>query len=391
MRFFRSSSRLQRLGILLVSAIVCLSSPTAIVAQVADKPDEVDSRPREMFERDQPCIDQILWWDGRIVVHAGGFYEIDVKGLRVKPFSLPGVKEVVSLSSSARGRNVALCEGDKGPSLFESENGKLQELAMPKDFGTKAEGYIVAVDEKSACLASNVVSYLLDDGKWSKRELPDMDLRTKIRFNLHRGPDWPPDHYVLSGDHLFIGYDNGEWGGGFCSIDVRKGEIDYEAKGQGDQIRHTPVSSFRKDKQGRLWAVVAVKHMVHDGTLAVRDEMGWRIFAANSEYGPADERAQDWNLPPANYADVAFDSEDRPYLLTDQLGVVRFDKGKWTHLTRSWKCYVGCFGLLLAPDNKAVIATNDAGVVIWDLETQDVKRIVFPRAADTKGDCTSQK
>jgi len=92
----------------------------------------------------------------------------------------------------------------------------------------------------------------------------------------------------------------------------------------------------------------------------------------------ADHKAN-WPFGPTDFNSIGFDQKNRLYLLTGSYGVVRFESGKWTRLTPDWPDYVYLSSLLIAPDGKGIIGTYDAGVLLWDFETQKIDRVVIDR------------
>jgi hypothetical protein len=63
-------------------------------------------------------------------------------------------------------------------------------------------------------------------------------------------------------------------------------------------------------------------------------------------------------------------------LLTAQLGVVRRDGARWTQLTPGWPEHAYVSGLAVR-GRLLLIATFDAGVLIWDVESGKARRVVL--------------
>ncbi|HXM36115.1 MAG TPA: hypothetical protein VN920_13065, partial [Pyrinomonadaceae bacterium] len=65
--------------------------------------------------RDQPGIRSLFWWNGRIVAHtvgsfqvAGAFYWIDPRAAKATPVFAPGDRKLIHVASGAEGESLAL-------------------------------------------------------------------------------------------------------------------------------------------------------------------------------------------------------------------------------------------------------------------------------------------
>jgi hypothetical protein len=85
-----------------------------------------------------------------------------------------------------------------------------------------------------------------------------------------------------------------------------------------------------------------------------------------------------WELPPASFDAIAFDEESRLHLLTGELGVVRRDGKRWTRLTPAWPEGAIVSGLAVRGE-LLVIATFDAGVLLWNVATGKARRVELTR------------
>jgi hypothetical protein len=154
----------------------------------------------------------------------------------------------------------------------------------------------------------------------------------------------------------------GEWGGGLIRVDLRTGISKQDDLGFG-------VADLEVDRQGRVWAAGGIAHLlVREGHLRRLDEDAWAVvLRITNEPRYSWSKSWGWPFPAEPIQAVAFDAAGIPYVLTQGLGVVRYDAGVWTHLTRFWpqRATTHLETLVIAPDSTLVIGTKGAGVLLW--------------------------
>jgi hypothetical protein len=85
-----------------------------------------------------------------------------------------------------------------------------------------------------------------------------------------------------------------------------------------------------------------------------------------------------WDLPLATFDALAFDERGQLHVLTVDLGVVRRDGERWTRLTPGRpEDGIGVSGLAVR-GGTLVIATYDAGVLLWDVATGKARQVELP-------------
>jgi hypothetical protein len=175
-------------------------------------------------------------------------------------------------------------------------------------------------------------------------------------------------------DHLLLGFGAGEWGGALASLDIGTGA--WKAYPQVDE----PVTDLVAEPNGRPWVAMGLSHLGgRKGSLSHLDASGLTAVAkvdgfVNVVGGAVTHARLAWELPPASFDAIAFDEESRLHLLTSELGVVRRDGKHWTRLTPAWPEHVYVSGLAVR-GALLMIATFDAGVLLWDVATGKARRV----------------
>jgi hypothetical protein len=133
---------------------------------------------------------------------------------------------------------------------------------------------------------------------------------------------------------------------------------------------------------GAAWATTGLAHLGGVmGAVSRLDVAGWKVVTkvegSRAVRGEENVRVHlGWDLPLASFDAASFDEEGRLHVLTGQLGVVRRDGERWTQLTPAWPERVYATGLVVR-GALLVIATFDAGVVLWDVSTGKARRVAL--------------
>jgi hypothetical protein len=109
-----------------------------------------------------------------------------------------------------------------------------------------------------------------------------------------------------------------------------------------------------------------------EGALHTYDGRTWKTFCDSSE-----DRLANWNLPPTSLEAIAFDAKGRPCVLSGYLGLLCRDGGKWIRLTPDWPGHQYLSSLQLTPAGVAVIGTYDAGVLLLNIQSKEVRRVTL--------------
>ncbi len=195
----------------------------------------------------------------------------------------------------------------------------------------------------------------------------------------------------LDGRTLYVGTDNGEWGGSLIAADVSTGEGTVVSAAWADELSN--VADIDRGPDGRIFVTTGCAHMDGWGALYVQDGSSWRLLArtpvdcvglldlptadwvakVNEHNRPG---ADAWELPPTGFVALAFDADRRPCLLCETFGLFRREAdGSWAWLTPGWPNWGGNVTDLAIVGRKAVISSRTAGVLLVDLETLAAERV----------------
>jgi hypothetical protein len=342
-------------------------SPLLLALRGCPRPAPDQARPARpmdeaLFTRDQPQIRRLVSWDGRVVVQADRLYALDLERASVSPLAVPGTGKVVEVATCG-GRAVALCEVDDGLRLLGKQGNKWEDLGLPPEAARVVAAPTLRADRSSLVLLGEDTLFTLAAGGW--RRLP---LKPRPRVTIL--PASQAQHVLLAGGKLYLGHDQGEWGGGLLALDVETGA--WEEVRLGDRGGR-PVTGLRVGPGGTVWVTEGLSHLgLVEGSLHRNDRKGWRLVCDSSERG-----GRDWDLPPASLDAVAFDGEGRLYLLSGELGVVRREGAGWERLTPGWPSHAYASCLHVAPSGLLVIGLSDGGVLLVDPDTQGARRVAL--------------
>jgi hypothetical protein len=132
----------------------------------------------------------------------------------------------------------------------------------------------------------------------------------------------------------------------------------------------TPATGLALDARGRLWASWGLRHLFGvEGALRVRDGERWTLVSA-CDNRPS-SRPRSWPFHPTSFQSVAT-AGDRVFVLTSTQGVVELRDGVWRRRTFGWPRGESFVALAIDGDT-AIIGTRDAGVLLWNLRSDEKK------------------
>lgn len=332
----------------------------------------------DLIVRNQPWLRGIRAWDGAIVALGdarggeGGLYRVEPldrpERARAVPLAIPGAKSVVDIAMMGD-TAVALVSTAGGLALAFHRGASWSIDAMPEPSRAPEEVILAAAPGALALLGPDRL-HVLRAGSWTSVPVGPMPLPPEL------APARASRHALLTADRLLIGLGAGEWGGALLSLDLAKGT--WKTHPQID----APIQDLAADPaDGKPWVAAGLSHMgAVKGSLSRLDAPGWTTIAKIDGFHfigkPSIHARLGWELPLASFEALAFDEQRRLHLLTAQLGVVRRDGARWKQLTPGWPEHVYVSGLAVR-GSLLLIATFDAGVLIWDVETGKARRIAL--------------
>lgn len=365
-----------RIGGIAVACLACLAAPQASDEPV---PSNAGHTLRELLVRNQPDVEGLAAWGGKVLVRTSPPCLLDVNNGVAAPLDLPdGLKFLFPAQ-----------QGDVPVALFRSPDGELRVLERTgelwKDRGLPRTSYdpdtssaVLAADSKMIVVLASSLLRRLENGSWSTV--------AASRIGHERdGIFYPtPRHALIQGRLLYLGCDDGEWGGDLVALNVDTGEM-VEVMGGMEGEEEEPVRCLQVDRNGVLWCVRGLAHMAgRSGSIYRRTGDRWSLIASCQSYAYSDGREDeesggDWNLLGTSFDAVAFDGTDEALLLTDRLGLVRHHTGEgWSQLTLDWPDDAYPSGLLIE-GRTAVISARDAGVVLFNLDDGSSRRVELTR------------
>jgi hypothetical protein len=373
-----------RIGLIAVACLGCFAAPELGNGNAECRSSPVQGEPvtsnavntlRELLARKQPDVEGLVSWGGKVLVLTKPPSLLDVNNGVAAPLDLPeGLKFVFPAQ-----------QGEVPVALFSSPDGGLQVLERTrelwKDRGLPTTSYepetssaVLAANSKMIVVLASSLLRRFENGIWTTIAVGRIGHeRDGILFSA-------PRHALIQGRLLYLGCDDGEWGGDLVALNVDTGEMVEVMPGmEGEE--EMPVRCLEFDRHGILWCVRGLAHMGgRRGSIYRRAGDRWSLIAScqSDGYEEDDERGGDWNLIGTSFDAVAFDGTDEALLLTERLGLVHHHTGVgWTRLTLDWPDDVYTNGLLIE-GRTAVISTCDSGVVLLNLDDGSSRRVALP-------------
>jgi hypothetical protein len=311
--------------------------------------------------RDQPPNGGLMRWGGDLVVRTSHPRRIDLASMTSSPLAIDGADQVLGLSTWA-GKPVALVIKNKERYLAVKDGARvdLPPALRPVATTSKLELPLsLAADGTWLALHQRGTLHVYDGKAW--RELPIIGI-----------PEGPATMGLIATDtllhrgKLYLAFDRGEWGGALYAVDLTTGKAEAQP---GPDL---PLRDLTLSPTGELWAVRGLAHLsLLEGDLRELSGTQWKLHAA-SEPGAGAAL-----LPKTSLDALAFDGAGAPVLLSGAQGLLRrAPSGAWEPLLTGWPRFVYVQDLELS-EGRAVIATDDAGLVVVDLATGKAGRVVL--------------
>jgi len=318
--------------------------------------------PQKLFnaERDQPRLQKLFWWDGRIIAQAGEFFfEIDPDAGSSIPIHFVGDRSMISLATAFDKPFALGGSGDFYRVLFHrSGKNDWDMIRVPQNEKGKEDRYSVIVgDENSIVLLGQNSLRMFDGTTWIYRSYQN-------EFHPNNS-----DSYTLWNGNLYYGYDRGEFGGGLYKLILSTGEwvtVDHE-------MPFRQVSDLCLTPNGNLKIVCGLSHLGgRYGRISTLTPKGIENDWVISNHGESDRR---WKYEITDFSTLRFNKAGEQILFTPHLGLLVYRDDKWIRITPNWRNHFYVSSFLILNDNKYVLGTYDAGVVIINLKDKTEKII----------------
>lgn len=303
-------------------------------------------------------------WGGQVVVEMGTPRSIDIDQGLSAPITVIGAERVARVFTWKR-RRAALCTAKNEWFIAVLDGPTDERVDLPpavRDAAPstppKGEPNVTANEDKIVLFdGANIHSY--DGTSWKSVAMGPRQTSA--------GDMGGPNQMVLHGGSLYMAYDRGEWGGALWVVNLTTGAA---VKAPGPEL---PVRDLAVDPAGQLWAVRGLAHLgLRDGDLRVLTSGKWRIVVASEAKDPS----VGWDIVKEPYDAVAFDKDGKALLLTGSKGVLP-QSANWTPTMNAWpEAYMYVQDLEVVGATW-VIATYDAGVILYDTAGKTARRVVL--------------
>ena len=308
--------------------------------------------------RDQPVLQGLLRWQGGWVAAGNQLFTIDVHKKSAAPLEHSGLDAVLDVAEASATALVFGTKGQQAKLVVTNSSVPEVEIPLPVEvLSDPSRWRLAAAGEKVVLISNNLTfSCKVPDYKWSpvrmSQKLMSQELwRAKDRANLLKS-------ILICDAQVFVAVDQGEWGGGLWSVELTTGTVSLVEKDSN------PATGLALDDKGRVWATWGLAHkMIRQGTLRVLEGDNWRLVSRTDNLDKT--RQKNWSLPSTSFNSVTVE-QGRIFVLTGTLGVVELVNGSWQQRAIGWSDHQYVTALAMQ-DDMALIATYNAGVVVWNL------------------------
>jgi hypothetical protein len=319
------------------------------------------------------------------------YHELDLAKMVAHELLPPNDAEIVAIATGAQNQQLALVRDSSGVLMFAKNGKKWKPIKIPKELrASQAIFFHFESDGDELLIVTQDALWHRLEGTWQ---------------TLPLGTEGPPyakisnwTSVALMGSTLYLGFSRGEWGGGIATLDLTS-RTWTKAPTIDEMERELPVHGFRQDPSGALWVFEGMRHRTtHDASVRVLKQDGWEdlvrfssLFDYNTQADIVSNR-KNWDEPPMAFLDLAFDATGRIHLLTVDLGILRYEQGKWLRLTQKWFDFSHPVTeyrtgsppreLLFVDDHTALMPAAEFGVLLWDLKSEKITRIPIEKELD---------
>jgi hypothetical protein len=329
-------------------------------------------------------------WNGTWVVKIQeGFQVLDVGAASMRPLQLPGLDALIALAGAPGGPAWALGRVGKRLKLLRGLGASFEEQPLPENLSLSHEergwGWALLAEGDTLIVVDpdREEFHVLQGGAWRKLPftVPGHDGQRYPHWSLHFA------RLLLRGSVIYVGFDAGEWGGGLFTLSLESGA---QKDACPEAAVYLPIVGLAPAPDGRLWFAEGLSHMgAQEGRLWRLDADGCTLVTHTRE---KDQGEAPWNLTPTSFEGLALDSRGEPHVLGWDAGVVRRQGQGWTVETPDWWARTNDFTLatsrfispfwptsLALEGETALIGTNQAGLLLWRLGTQEMRQASVPR------------
>jgi len=310
--------------------------------------------PNELFalNRNQPRIEKIFHWDNHIIVQTGTFFfDLNITEGQATPIYFVGERSLVS-ATRAMDKPFALARS--GVLFHRSDKRDWDMIEIPEAERNEKDGSYLVVGDDRRLVALGRRSFKVYDGEsWTTNQYSE-------EFYPERG-----DPCALRKDKLFLGKDRGEFGGGLYALDL--------SSGKWTKLNDRRISDIQQAPDGTLWVTSGLSHLGgRTGEIASVTDLGLVDHVLASNF---DGSTDNWPFEATDFQAVQFTLQGDPVVLTPHLGILTLREGNWVRLTPKWNQHVYLSSFMRVDDDRFIVGTYDAGVVLIDLKNQTEKVI----------------
>lgn len=262
---------------------------------------------------EQPLISDLFLWGNHILaetVHdtANKYYYIDSLTNRLLKLEIEDNSKIIHVAQS-NSFLFAITKKNGHLNLLSKEKRKTfwlkQELLIKSNAIDNAK--FVATDNLLVLVTSEIIHYKLFNSTWKSIEISKL-------IKLHPESDRLPRHCLLKDDALYLGYDNGEWGGSLIEIPFSVGD-DIVFK-TGNLILNENIVAINYSKDSILWIATGLSHLglAKSGIYKYQNDKLQKVLLENPKLSLKGE---------SDLSAFCLNNNDEPFFIASEFGLFK--------------------------------------------------------------------
>lgn len=208
---------------------------------------------------EQPLLKRLLAWNGLIIAEkdwakTDKYYVCDTIKNKLTRLQIANDTTILDLAETHSSLHVIVQRDDSYFHLTKNKHeDKWTTTPLFPDFNKIKKFRLVANDNLLVIITVDEIFFKEPNSIWKKIAIDSLvDAFYTSNYNI-------PQHCLITENGLYLGYDNGEWGGALAEIPISKGNS--KTFGKGKFILDYNIKGLEYSSKGTLWIASGLSHL----------------------------------------------------------------------------------------------------------------------------------
>lgn len=213
----------------------------------------------DQLKVEQPLLKRLLVWNGLIIAEkdwsrTDKYYVCDTIKNRLTRLQIANDTAILDLTETPSSLHVIVQRDDSYFLLTKNKHErKWTTNPLFPDFNKIKKFRLVANDNLLLIITFDEIFFKQPNSTWEKIAIDS------LIDEFHTNDYDIPQHCLMTSNSLYLGYDNGEWGGALVEIPISKG--DNKTFGKGKFIIEDNIKGLEYSSKGTLWIASGLSHL----------------------------------------------------------------------------------------------------------------------------------